>query len=159
VRHTGGFGDGVLVRQVPAVIAYHGLFVGIILRLPAELLFRFFYRDEGVFRSSLIHPRVQRGGFQFIQNAQHNHHRFGGEANDLFAETGFTQHRLVIFSYAGEFFRVDIECMRYFGQTYVDDPRITAGYAKVRKELTILIQQALDKYCDRLEGKHPRSAR
>jgi DNA-binding transcriptional MerR regulator len=51
------------------------------------------------------------------------------------------------------FYDPSIERMRGLGQMYVDDPRFTASYEKVRPGLALFMKQAIDVYCDQLEGK------
>jgi MerR family transcriptional regulator, thiopeptide resistance regulator len=51
------------------------------------------------------------------------------------------------------FYDPSIERMRGLGQMYVDDLRFAAGYEKVKKGLALFMKQAIDVYCDRLEGK------
>lgn len=48
------------------------------------------------------------------------------------------------------FYDPSIERMHGLGQMYVDDPRFTAGYEKVRPGLAQFMKQAIDAYCDRL---------
>lgn len=55
------------------------------------------------------------------------------------------------------FYDPSIERMRGLGQMYVDDPRFTAGYEKVRKGLSLFMKQAIDVYCDELERNHKRA--
>jgi DNA-binding transcriptional MerR regulator len=49
------------------------------------------------------------------------------------------------------FYDPSIERMRGLGQMYVDDPRFTANYEKVRVGLALFMKQAIDIYCDKLE--------
>jgi MerR family transcriptional regulator, thiopeptide resistance regulator len=51
------------------------------------------------------------------------------------------------------FYDPSIERMRGLGQMYVDDPRFNVLYEKVRKGMALFMKQAIDVYCDRLEGK------
>jgi MerR family transcriptional regulator, thiopeptide resistance regulator len=51
------------------------------------------------------------------------------------------------------FYDPSIERMRGLGQMYVDDPRFNTMYEKVRKGLALFMKQAINVYCDGLEGK------
>ncbi len=51
------------------------------------------------------------------------------------------------------FYEPSIERMRGLGQMYLDDPRFTTVYEKVRKGLAIYMKLAIDVYCDGLEKK------
>jgi DNA-binding transcriptional MerR regulator len=51
------------------------------------------------------------------------------------------------------FYDPSTERMRGLGQMYMDDPRFSAVYEKVRKGLAYFMKQAIDVYCDKLEGK------
>jgi DNA-binding transcriptional MerR regulator len=50
------------------------------------------------------------------------------------------------------FYEPSIERLRGLGQMYVDDPRFTAVYEKVKPGLALFMKQSIDVYCDRLEG-------
>jgi MerR family transcriptional regulator, thiopeptide resistance regulator len=51
------------------------------------------------------------------------------------------------------FYDPSMERMRGLGQMYVDDPRFTAVYEKVRPGLAVFMKMAIDVYCDRLGEK------
>jgi DNA-binding transcriptional MerR regulator len=51
------------------------------------------------------------------------------------------------------FYDPSIERMRGLGQMYVDDPRFKANYENVRPGLALFMKQAIDVYCDQMEGK------
>ncbi len=51
------------------------------------------------------------------------------------------------------FYDPSIERMCGLGQMYADDPRFAAGYEKVKPGLALFMKQAIDVYCNRLEGK------
>lgn len=51
------------------------------------------------------------------------------------------------------FYEPSVERLRGLGQMYVEDPRFSAGYEKVKSGLALFMKQAIDVYCDRLEGK------
>ncbi len=51
------------------------------------------------------------------------------------------------------FYEPDGELLRGLGHMYVDDPRFAATFTKIHPDLAQFHQQAIDIYCDRLEGK------
>jgi DNA-binding transcriptional MerR regulator len=51
------------------------------------------------------------------------------------------------------FYDPSVERMRGLGQMYIDDPRFSAGYEKVRPGLAQYMKKAIDVYCDRLEAQ------
>lgn len=51
------------------------------------------------------------------------------------------------------FYDPSIERMRGLGQMYVDDPRFSASYEKVKPGLAVFMKKAIDVYCNRLEEK------
>ena len=100
--------ESILLRKVPAVIADHGILIGM-LWVKTQHLLSFLYRYKRIFGSGLIDPGIKRGELERFEDFQGDNDRSRGEGHDALTEAGFIEDGLVILAHGSVFVRADVE--------------------------------------------------